>query len=77
MLQVIRYVVITNNYLEEIIAIKYYINTLFIFANRLGTYATPLSMSIGDNMARAMHGTLLGHSGCSLTPKKKLSIQQN
>lgn len=77
MLQVIRYVVITNNYLEEIIAIKYYINTLFIFANRLGTYATPLSMSIGDNMARAMHGTLLGHSGCSLTQKKKLSIQQN
>lgn len=70
MLQVTRYVVITNNYPQEIIAVGYYVNTLFISANTLGTYAIPLSMSIWDNMARATHSTLLGHSGCSLTQKE-------
>lgn len=67
-LQVIRKVMIANNYPKEPIATGYFANTLFRFAIGLGTYAAPKPTLIRLRELPTAH--IWGDPGYSLTQKE-------
>lgn len=58
--------VVTNDYPEELMATRYYANSLLRFTNGLETCVIP-----------AAHAKIFGDPGFSLTHKKRLSIGQH